>query len=99
MVLGLSTFLIMPCSALSSPVQDATWCAVMTHCIVCRCLVTDVGVWLCQDDGHIFCLPHQLADEIRGTLDLVESVMGAFGFAQLEVCVVRSFMTTAAAVK
>ncbi|KAK9806451.1 hypothetical protein WJX73_008525 [Symbiochloris irregularis] len=38
-----------------------------------------------QDDGHIFCLPHQLADEIRGTLDLVESVMGAFGFSQLEV--------------
>ena len=40
---------------------------------------------LLQDDGHIFCLPEQLADEIRGTLDLVENVMAAFGFVQLEV--------------
>lgn len=38
-----------------------------------------------QDDGHIFCLPEQLADEIRGCLDLVESVMAAFGFMHLEV--------------
>lgn len=38
-----------------------------------------------QDDGHIFCLPHQIASEIRGVLDMVEYVMGAFGFSQLEI--------------
>jgi threonyl-tRNA synthetase len=38
-----------------------------------------------QDDGHIFCLPSQISDEIRGTLDLVESVMAGFGFTDLEV--------------
>jgi threonyl-tRNA synthetase len=38
-----------------------------------------------QDDGHIFCLPSQIADEIRGTLDLVETVMAGFGFNDLEV--------------
>jgi len=38
-----------------------------------------------QDDGHIFCLPSQISDEIRGTLDLVESVMAGFGFDDLEV--------------
>ena len=40
---------------------------------------------LLQDDGHIFCLPHQIASEIRGVLDMVEYVMGAFGFSQLEI--------------
>ena len=30
-----------------------------------------------QDDGHIFCLPAQIAAEIGGLLDLVETVMGA----------------------
>lgn len=38
-----------------------------------------------QDDGHIFCLPEQTAGEIRGVLDLVEEVMGAFGFKEYEV--------------
>jgi threonyl-tRNA synthetase len=40
--------------------------------------------WL-QDDGHIFCLPSQAADEIRQVLDLVEEIMGAFGFKEYEV--------------
>jgi hypothetical protein len=31
-----------------------------------------------QDDAHIFCLPDQIAPEIRGVLDLVE-VRGACG--------------------
>ena len=38
-----------------------------------------------QDDGHIFCLPDQIATEIRGVLDMVEYVMGALGFTQLEI--------------
>ena len=38
-----------------------------------------------QDDGHIFCLPSQIATEIRGVLDMVEYVMGALGFTQLEI--------------
>ena len=38
-----------------------------------------------QDDGHIFCLPTQIAAEIEGVLTLVQDVMGAFGFADLEV--------------
>ena len=38
-----------------------------------------------QDDGHIFCLPSQTAAEIRGVLDLVEEIMGAFGFKEYEV--------------
>ena len=38
-----------------------------------------------QDDGHIFCLPDQIAPEIRGVLDMVEHVMGALGFTQLEI--------------
>lgn len=38
-----------------------------------------------QDDAHIFCLPSQLTAEIRGTLDLVQKTMAAFGFTQLEV--------------
>jgi len=38
-----------------------------------------------QDDGHIFCLPDQIATEIRGVLDMVEYVMGALGFSQLEI--------------
>ena len=37
-----------------------------------------------QDDGHIFCLPSQIASEIRGVLDLAEEIMGAFGFNDLE---------------
>lgn len=38
-----------------------------------------------QDDGHIFCLPSQAAGEIRQVLDLVEEIMGAFGFKEYEV--------------
>ena len=38
-----------------------------------------------QDDAHIFCLPSQLTDEIRSTLDLVQKTMAAFNFTQLEV--------------
>ncbi|PXF48950.1 Threonine--tRNA ligase, chloroplastic/mitochondrial 2 [Gracilariopsis chorda] len=38
-----------------------------------------------QDDAHIFCLPDQLADEIRRVLDLTESILGRFGFTQYEI--------------
>merc|ERR1711871_764513 len=38
-----------------------------------------------QDDAHIFCLPEQLAGEIRGVLDLVEETLSAFGFSDYEV--------------
>ena len=38
-----------------------------------------------QDDGHIFCLPDQIAGEIQGVLDMVEFMMGAFGFSKLEI--------------
>ncbi len=43
------------------------------------------GFYFMQDDGHIFCLPDQIATEIRGVLDMVEYVMGALGFSQLEI--------------
>jgi threonyl-tRNA synthetase len=38
-----------------------------------------------QDDAHIFCLPHQIASEIRGVLDLVEEVLSTFGFTKYEI--------------
>ena len=38
-----------------------------------------------QDDAHIFCLPDQLAGEIREVLDLIEETLGAFGFTDYEV--------------
>ena len=38
-----------------------------------------------QDDAHIFCLPLQISSEIRSVLDLVENIMGAFGFTDFEV--------------
>jgi threonyl-tRNA synthetase len=38
-----------------------------------------------QDDAHIFCLPTQLADEIRGVVDLTESIPSRFGFKEYEV--------------
>lgn len=38
-----------------------------------------------QDDAHIFCLPDQIASEIRGVLDLTEELLSAFGFAEYEV--------------
>ena len=33
-----------------------------------------------QDDAHIFCTPEQVHDEVVGMLDLVDYVMGVFGF-------------------
>ena len=38
-----------------------------------------------QDDAHIFCLPHQIADEIKGVLDLTEDILSTFGFSEFEV--------------
>eukprot|EP00897_Mesotaenium_endlicherianum_P006248 jgi/Mesen1/5651/ME000286S04862 len=38
-----------------------------------------------QDDAHIFCLPEQMRDEIRGVLDLTEAILADFGFTRLEV--------------
>jgi threonyl-tRNA synthetase len=34
-----------------------------------------------QDDSHIFCTPDQLAAEIAGVLDLVRTMLEAFGFS------------------
>jgi threonyl-tRNA synthetase len=33
-----------------------------------------------QDDAHIFCTPEQVSSEVVGMLDLVDYVMGVFGF-------------------
>ena len=33
-----------------------------------------------QDDAHIFCTPEQVHDEVIGMLELVDYVMGVFGF-------------------
>ncbi|KAH7421589.1 hypothetical protein KP509_13G064700 [Ceratopteris richardii] len=38
-----------------------------------------------QDDAHIFCLPSQIKDEIRGVLDLTEELLSQFGFNKYEV--------------
>jgi threonyl-tRNA synthetase len=38
-----------------------------------------------QDDAHVFCLPSQIAAEIRGVLDLIEEVLSTFGFSEYEV--------------
>lgn len=38
-----------------------------------------------QDDGHIFCLPSQIATEIKGVLDLTENILTTFGFTQYEI--------------
>eukprot|EP00180_Rhodochaete_pulchella_P003199 Plantae.Rhodophyta-Rhodochaete_pulchella.ctg5294.p1 GENE.Plantae.Rhodophyta-Rhodochaete_pulchella.ctg5294~~Plantae.Rhodophyta-Rhodochaete_pulchella.ctg5294.p1 ORF type:complete len:539 (-),score=113.60 Plantae.Rhodophyta-Rhodochaete_pulchella.ctg5294:1115-2671(-) len=38
-----------------------------------------------QDDAHIFCLPEQLAGEIRGVLDLVEQILSKFDFKDYEI--------------
>jgi len=38
-----------------------------------------------QDDGHIFCTPEQVVDEIDGVLDLCQSLMRTFGFEQYKV--------------
>ncbi len=34
-----------------------------------------------QDDSHIFCTPEQVEEEINGVLDLMERMMGIFGYA------------------
>jgi len=34
-----------------------------------------------QDDAHIFCLPDQIKDEIRGALDFLKHVYSTFGFS------------------
>ena len=36
-----------------------------------------------QDDAHIFCLPHQIADEIKGVLDLTEDILAPSGLRSL----------------
>jgi len=38
-----------------------------------------------QDDAHIFCLPHQIAEEILGVLNLTEQILSDFGFKNYEV--------------
>ncbi|APB33322.1 threonyl-tRNA synthetase [Gloeomargarita lithophora Alchichica-D10] len=38
-----------------------------------------------QDDGHVFCLPTQVADEILGVLNLTEQILSDFGFRDYEV--------------
>ncbi len=38
-----------------------------------------------QDDGHIFCLPDQLRDEIIAALNMVEEVLSRFGFTDYKV--------------
>lgn len=38
-----------------------------------------------QDDAHIFCLPEQLAGEIKRVLDLTESMLRRFGFTEFEI--------------
>jgi len=38
-----------------------------------------------QDDAHIFCLPAQLEDEMTRVLELVERILGRFGFTKYEI--------------
>ncbi|KAL5987989.1 hypothetical protein ACLOJK_035752 [Asimina triloba] len=38
-----------------------------------------------HDDAHIFCLDHQIKDEIRSVLDLTEEILLQFGFRKYEV--------------
>ncbi|MEX1117784.1 MAG: threonine--tRNA ligase [Terrimicrobiaceae bacterium] len=38
-----------------------------------------------QDDAHIFCTEEQVADEIRGCLSLVQTVLGTLGMADYRV--------------
>ena len=38
-----------------------------------------------QDDAHIFCLPEQIATEIKGVLDLTETLLSTFGFNKYEI--------------
>lgn len=34
-----------------------------------------------QDDAHVFCTPDQIADEVYGIIDLVDTLMTAFGYS------------------
>jgi threonyl-tRNA synthetase len=38
-----------------------------------------------QDDGHIFCAPEQLPEEVDATIDFALSVLGRFGFDKFNV--------------
>lgn len=38
-----------------------------------------------QDDGHIFCTPEQLEDEILGVLDLIENILSKFDFKDYDI--------------
>ena len=38
-----------------------------------------------QDDAHVFCLPDQIAAEIRAVLDLTEELLTTFGFSDYEI--------------
>jgi threonyl-tRNA synthetase len=38
-----------------------------------------------QDDAHIFCTPEQLEDEVSGCIDLVQEILGTFGFHDFKV--------------
>jgi threonyl-tRNA synthetase len=39
----------------------------------------------CQDDGHIFCTPEQMKEEMAGLLRFVQKVYGVFGFEEVRV--------------
>lgn len=36
-----------------------------------------------QDDAHVFCTPEQIADEVYGIIDLVDTLMTAFGYTYM----------------
>ncbi|MGE5307909.1 MAG: threonine--tRNA ligase [Deltaproteobacteria bacterium] len=38
-----------------------------------------------QDDAHIFCLPSQVRDEIKGVIDFVFQTMDVFGFKDISI--------------
>ena len=38
-----------------------------------------------QDDAHIFCRPDQIEAEIVGVLELIQEILGAFGFDRYEI--------------
>ncbi|HPQ42499.1 MAG TPA: threonine--tRNA ligase, partial [bacterium] len=42
-----------------------------------------------QDDAHVFCTPKQIADEVYGIIDLVDTLMTAFGYTYKIVLATR----------
>ncbi|MFH1288210.1 MAG: threonine--tRNA ligase [bacterium] len=38
-----------------------------------------------QDDAHIFCMPDQLTDEIKGVIDFIKYTLNIFGFTEFEI--------------